>query len=454
MMPLRIIDYGFNILAEIDDYQSLVFTRKYNKAGEFELHINMNKNNADKLQKDNIIILGNNSHKVGIIRHREIKVDDNNQQGEQLVVKGSTLSSIIGRRITIPPSDKAYDTFNAAAESVMKHYVDKNCISPADSKRVIDNLILNKDLGRGVPVNWHSRLKQLDEEVEAISNLSELGWEVYIDLNNKEFVFDVVQGRDLRAIQDILPPVIFSIDFDNIRSQQYIDSSIGYKNKGYIGGQGEGENRDIVEVGGAVSGFSRMETFIDAGDLKDGDDLQQKGVEKLKENPEIQTFEAEVLNNTFKYGKDWDVGDVVTVKNKKWNVTLDSRITEVKETYEASGFKLEATFGNNIPTLIDKVKAAIDKPMIETPKEYKNDDRYYTKSEVDVKVNEGNASTFVFTQTAPAATWLITHNMQKYPSVTIVDSSGNAVMGEVTYISSNQVKLTFTAPFSGNAYFN
>lgn len=61
---------------------------------------------------------------------------------------------------------------------------------------------------------------------------------------------------------------------------------------------------------------------------------------------------------------------------------------------------------------------------------------------------------FVFTQTSPSATWVVTHNLNKYCSVTVVDSADNIVFGDVLYNSLNQVTLTFAGAFSGKAFFN
>lgn len=35
---------------------------------------------------------------------------------------------------------------------------------------------------------------------------------------------------------------------------------------------------------------------------------------------------------------------------------MDARITHIKEIHEGGGFSIEATFGNNRPTLIQKIK--------------------------------------------------------------------------------------------------
>lgn len=61
---------------------------------------------------------------------------------------------------------------------------------------------------------------------------------------------------------------------------------------------------------------------------------------------------------------------------------------------------------------------------------------------------------FVFTQTSPSATWVVNHNLNKYCSVTVVDSADNIVYGEVLYNSLNQITLTFAGAFSGKAFFN
>ena len=66
--------------------------------------------------------------------------------------------------------------------------------------------------------------------------------------------------------------------------------------------------------------------------------------------------------------------------------------------------------------------------------------------------------TFVFTQGIAASTWTIQHNMNKFPSVGVVDTinvaNGQLYYGDVKYIDSNNLTVTFAAPFSGKAYLN
>jgi hypothetical protein len=61
---------------------------------------------------------------------------------------------------------------------------------------------------------------------------------------------------------------------------------------------------------------------------------------------------------------------------------------------------------------------------------------------------------YAHTQGTASATWTILHNLDFYPNVTVVDSAGTIVEGEISYTNRNQVVLTFAASFSGKAYLS
>jgi hypothetical protein len=63
-------------------------------------------------------------------------------------------------------------------------------------------------------------------------------------------------------------------------------------------------------------------------------------------------------------------------------------------------------------------------------------------------------STYVHTQSVPSATWTITHNLNRHPAVSVVDSAGNVIYANVTYTSPNALVVTFSAAFGGKAYLN
>jgi hypothetical protein len=50
--------------------------------------------------------------------------------------------------------------------------------------------------------------------------------------------------------------------------------------------------------------------------------------------------------------------------------------------------------------------------------------------------------------------WTVTHNLNKYPSVQVIDSAGNFCIGQITHNSVNQLTLDFNSSFGGKAYLN
>lgn len=69
-------------------------------------------------------------------------------------------------------------------------------------------------------------------------------------------------------------------------------------------------------------------------------------------------------------------------------------------------------------------------------------------------ITESEDKFFAFRQGTASDTWTVVHNLNKYPSVTVVDSTGRVVVGGTQYLDSNTVVLTFSGAFSGVAYLN
>ena len=84
---------------------------------------------------------------------------------------------------------------------------------------------------------------------------------------------------------------------------------------------------------------------------------------------------------------------------------------------------------------------------------------YFTPEDVEEIVQDVVAivvedKNYVHDQIASSKTWTINHNLNKYPSVMVVNSAGTVALGEITYTSLNQVVITFSAQFSGKAFLN
>ena len=61
---------------------------------------------------------------------------------------------------------------------------------------------------------------------------------------------------------------------------------------------------------------------------------------------------------------------------------------------------------------------------------------------------------YVHEQGVASDTWVINHNLNKYPSVTIVDTAGTQFQGCVEYINKNNCIVYINGATKGKAYLN
>lgn len=64
------------------------------------------------------------------------------------------------------------------------------------------------------------------------------------------------------------------------------------------------------------------------------------------------------------------------------------------------------------------------------------------------------ATCYVHEQGTSSNTWAINHNLNKYPSVTLVDSAGTQFQGRVEYIDENNCVVYMNGATKGKAYLN
>jgi hypothetical protein len=84
----------------------------------------------------------------------------------------------------------------------------------------------------------------------------------------------------------------------------------------------------------------------------------------------------------------------------------------------------------------------------------KNKDYLISLLTYDIAGQTGDKN-FLFTQNNPLATWVVTHNLDKYPSASVVTGvNDELIYGNVTYQSTNKLTITFSSPVSGKAFIN
>ena len=180
------------------------------------------------------------------------------------------------------------------------------------------------------------------------------------DFKSKTMTFETYKGIDRTQAQGENPRVVFSEAYNNLNQAKHNYSDGTMKTKIIVGGTGDGLDRVYVTVGGGT-GFDLREEFLDAKDVNKDEltdaeyleALRTRGMEYLAEHGTIENFEAEAeADVNFTYEKDYDLGDIVTVKKKKWNTAQNLRITELCEVYEYGGMYVVPTFGDALPTTI------------------------------------------------------------------------------------------------------
>lgn len=347
-VSLKILDDELTFIGDIEDYISFYFIRSFFQIKEFQLVAPIKY--QDILKEDNYIYL---SKKKSMIIE-EVSIDEDK---EQITVKGRDIKSIIERRLILPSLNEPYDKSKGSAESVIKHYINTCCVSPIDTSRKIKNLIIAENKNRGLSVSWESRYKNLETEVESIARIGNVGWFIYLDPKEKKFIFETEVGVDRTEGQDKNSRVIFSSEFSNISDAIHTSNSISYKNVAYVGGQGEGTDREVIEIKKSNEiGLKRREIFIDARDIGETENLEDRGLSKLSQYDYIINTECKIINKNLIYERDWDLGDIGTVKNQRNKKNL--RITEVREIYEDE-ITIEIAVGEVGSTVIEQINNSI-----------------------------------------------------------------------------------------------
>ncbi|MCW6105663.1 siphovirus ReqiPepy6 Gp37-like family protein [Clostridium sporogenes] len=383
-MELYIFNRELELKGILDTFTSLRWIRRYSKTGEFELHCTLNFDTLELLKRENIIYKKDDVE-AGYIETRQLKIGEDGQ--EYLEIKGKLLTNYLDRRISW---DRV--NFYGKTEELMRELVNYNAINPTNINRKIPNLALGNLKGFTEDIKYQNSFGNIIECLENISNTNNLGYRNLLDIKNRKILFDVYKGVDRAINNGTIAPCIFSRDFENILEQEYMDSLNNYRNTTLIAGAGEGKDRKITSIENG-KGLDRYELYVDARDIQDTEEkkkivtetdeegniteheeteeveipwerykplLIQRGKEKLEECQEIRTFDSKInTNGNNVYKKDFDLGDIVTVVDKNWGIRIDTRITEIEEVYEEKGLEVNITFGNNIPTIIDKIKQVV-----------------------------------------------------------------------------------------------
>lgn len=106
-------------------------------------------------------------------------------------------------------------------------------------------------------------------------------------------------------------------------------------------------------------------------------------------------------------------------------------------------------------TQMAQIAEAFNKTVVAIDITADNENRTITLTYRDsLSIQDNYKFSHIHNQTVSSSTWSVTHNLNKFPSVSIVDATNAEVIGEVEHVNSNSLTIKFSAPFSGKAFLN
>lgn len=336
-MVVKAYTASLQLAGVIDNYTSLLWTRKYFAPGSFELVVPMSEFHRTILALGNIVC-HDSAAEAGVI---ESVTYDESPTSNTIKASGRFLSSYMDRRLV-----QGVYSFSGLTETAMRTLVNNATAIP----------LLQQGTTQGFAdtVDFQVTYKNLLETEEKLGRGAGIGFRFTPDFTNKTLTFDLYKGTDHSVNQTANARVIFSEEYDNINDSTYSVNDQLYKSVAYVQGTS-------VEVVGSASGLARREVYVDATDIDDTQmtaeeytaALQERGNIALDEAYIAESFESETVpDGNFAYRTDFDLGDIVTVRKEDWGISVDLRITEIQEIYENGEIRISPTFGNPLPETI------------------------------------------------------------------------------------------------------
>ncbi len=340
-MDLYLLDDSFMPVAVLDDFNSLIWRRKYNEPGDFELHCSM-AHAADMLRT--AYVYRHDRPETGM-------VESFSKRDGTVVLKGRFLEALLDSEIIYPA----------------REYTD---ISP---ERIADDLVsvffpelpraAVADAGRGTPVSAALLGENVCEYVYELLNSQEYAPRITYDYASDQLLFSVWQGRDRRQEQDANSWAVFSCNWENLLRADYSINRKDMRNYAVVAGGPEDARifRVVDQTGGAAARKLFVSTSVRKSDDMTDEEyaaaLDEKGAEKLARYKSVEKFDVDIdPRANLVYTIDYDLGDFCTVIDTDLNITLDARILEIEEDWEDGDMALVARFGEGFLTVPDYIR--------------------------------------------------------------------------------------------------
>lgn len=237
-------------------------------------------------------------------------------------------------------------------------------ISPSDSKRTISNFIFTASTDTNITSLTIDSQYTGDTVYDAICDICisfGLGFKVILNDSN-QFEFSLYKGLDRSYEQSTNSYVVFSPNFNNLINTNYLESGKLVKTIALVLGEGQGAERKRTTAttgDGLETGLNRKELYVDARDIsmttEAGEEiteadylkqLEQRGIKKLSEYEYEKIFDGEAETSVmFKYGIDFNMGDILQVSNE-YGIETKVRVLEYVRSQTEEGYSVYPTFSS------------------------------------------------------------------------------------------------------------
>lgn len=355
-MELRILDTNFNLVVILDEIESVLWHRKFNELGSCEIYVPCNDEYLKYLQKD-YYITRQDDEMACIITKRKITTDV--EGNDYLIITGSEASCILQRRITWSSV-----SFSGKVAELIKKLITESIISPKKTDRAISNFTIdtsNFDQFTDL-INYASEEENVYTIIEELCK--SYGYGFNTTLIDGIFTFHLYSQVN-KASKYGEEYIEFSDDNQNILTTEYEEDTDNSKNSMLI----KGEEDHLIIIDGA-SGLQRREAILNVTipiTWKDDLDIEHTytdeeynkillslGKTDLANRTEEVSFSGTVdVLDSYIYKEDYDVGDVVRVKNK-YGISVPALISEVLESDDnENGYEVEPVLEYNSNIITD-----------------------------------------------------------------------------------------------------
>ena len=234
----------------------------------------------------------------------------------------------------------AYTNKNGACETVAKAYVNENIgpaatAPPRSSSGVMPGLTIQADAGTGATwTGGRANKNLLDVLVELADTAPADFMVVGTGAAAFQFQWRANQWGEDRTWGNAagIPAVVFDPLLGNCRNVLYTYDRTSETNVCYVLGQGAGSERRIVtRTSGAEtdSPWNRRATARDARNTYSDAALNDKGDEVIdKARARVRTQVDVAQTTATRFGRDWDIGDLVTLRYR--NISVSQKVIGVR----------------------------------------------------------------------------------------------------------------------------